>query len=158
VLDFGSGIGSGCLCLRKVGCNVDAADVAERLLEFVQFRFQQRQDSVSIINLNKDQPKENHYDMITAFDVLEHIPDQLAKLRKLEKYLRPGGYLLVNLMDNSYHPDRPMHVSSAVNWLKLIRKTSLTPDWSNYLTELQVLQRSRFGRWRNLLAGLRERS
>ena len=37
------------------------------------------------------------FDLITAFDVLEHIPDDQAALRDLVRALRPGGDLLVHV-------------------------------------------------------------
>ena len=129
-LDFGSGIGTGSLCLAAAGCEVHSADIANELLQFVGHRMELRGHSPRLIDLNTTRPRKGYYDLITCFDVLEHVPDQLAKLRELGAYLRIGGYLLVNLMDDSSHPDRPMHVSSAGRKLRLVRKTSLRPDWS----------------------------
>lgn len=37
------------------------------------------------------------YDLVTAFDVLEHIEDDAAALRELHRALRPGGTLLVHV-------------------------------------------------------------
>lgn len=37
------------------------------------------------------------YDLITAFDVLEHIPDDLGATRDLARALKPGGTLLVHV-------------------------------------------------------------
>src|SRR6185503_20970800 len=96
VLDFGCGIGSGALCLATVGCEVHAADIAKELLRFVQHRFSLRRRSVRLIDLNEERPSPGRYDMITGFDVLEHIPDQRGKLRELASYLCDGGYLLAN--------------------------------------------------------------
>lgn len=39
----------------------------------------------------------NKYDVITLFHVLEHIPDQLASLRKLYDCLAPGGKLVIEV-------------------------------------------------------------
>lgn len=153
-LDFGSGIGTGALCLLQVGCEVDCADVATGLLRFVRHRVEQRGLHVGIIDLSAgEKPKTAHYDLITCFDVLEHIPDPYAKLIELQGYLRPGGYLVVNLMHNSSDPDRPMHVSSAPNWLPMIRQTRLVPDWSQFFEgtdgPVQAFVYRRLGRVRN---------
>jgi 2-polyprenyl-3-methyl-5-hydroxy-6-metoxy-1,4-benzoquinol methylase len=149
VLDFGSGIGSGSLCFHEVGCQVDSADIAERLLDFVEYRFKRRGYSARLINLNKRRPPGRTYDLIACFDVLEHIPDQQAKLRELASYLRVGGYLITNLMPDSSHPDQPMHVSSALDWLLMVRRTKLVPDWDNFYKSTHVLKRTRFGWLRN---------
>lgn len=153
VLDFGSGIGTGSLCLAEVGCEVHAADVARQLLDFVRHRFARRQRSIRVFDLAAgERPAANHYDLITCFDVLEHIPDQLATLRELASYLRKGGYLFVTLMEDSSHPDRPMHISSAGDVLSLVRRTTLRPVWSHCHGDTMVLMRSRAGRLHSHIA------
>src|SRR5205085_11921359 len=125
------------------GCQVHAADIASGLLALVGHRMARRGRPVRLIDLNgPERPERNYYDLITCFDVLEHIPDQLATLRELTSYLRPGGRLLVNFMENSHHEDRPMHISSAGNWLALVRQTDLRPDWKWFDEECQALVRS----------------
>src|SRR5687768_1514773 len=89
VLDFGSGIGSGSLCFATVGCEVHAADIATRLLAFVQYRVRARGFVLSAIDLNEERPPHEFYDLISCFDVLEHLPDQSGKLRELSSYLKP---------------------------------------------------------------------
>jgi len=153
-LDFGSGIGTGTLCLLDSGCEVDCADIANELLMFVKHRVERRGRRVGVIDLSAGQvPAQGAYDLITCFDVLEHVPDQRAKLLELQSYLRPGGHLVVNLMHNSSDPGRPMHVSSAPNWLAWIRKTQLVPDWSLFFSgregPVQTFVRRRFGTLRN---------
>lgn len=39
----------------------------------------------------------DHYDLIGAFDVLEHINDDLQTLKNINACLRPGGYLLLTV-------------------------------------------------------------
>ena len=38
-----------------------------------------------------------HYDVITIFDVLEHLVEPLGTLRRLRRSLRPGGFLAVSV-------------------------------------------------------------
>lgn len=156
-LDFGSGIGTGSLCLASAGCEVHSADIARELLRFVGHRFTGRGLTPHLIDLNTpERPKRNYYDIITCFDVLEHVPDQLGKLVELQSYLRMGGYLFVNLMEDSSHPDRPMHISSAGNRLSLIRKTGMKPYWPGFGGGLQVLVHTRSARFTNKIAHLIE--
>ena len=155
VLDFGSGIGTGALCLVNAGCRVDCADINKALLSFVRRRVALRGLTVDTIDLAEASPPERTYDLVTCFDVLEHIPDQFSELRRLQSYLRPGGYLLVNLMKNAIDPDRPMHVSSAPDWLRMIRGTRMVPDWDWFRSGqdhiAQALVYRRWGRARNTL-------
>jgi hypothetical protein len=99
-------------------------------------------------------PRSNYYDLITCFDVLEHVPDQQAKLRELESYLANGGYLLVNFMYSSSDPDRPMHISSAGHWDLLARRTGMVPVWSHCDNSVQVLMKTPYARVRHGLASV----
>jgi len=158
-LDFGSGIGTGALCLLDAGCDVDCADIATDLLRFVEHRVTSRGRHVHPIALTDGEtPRVAHYDLITCFDVLEHVVDPKAKLVELESYLRPGGHLFVNLMPDSSDADRPMHISSAPDWLAWIRATSLVPDWPLFYygsgAAVQVFVKSAFGKLRNRVASL----
>jgi SAM-dependent methyltransferase len=40
-----------------------------------------------------------HFDAVTLWDVLEHVPDPLAMLKKCGDLLRPGGHLFLNVPD-----------------------------------------------------------
>jgi 2-polyprenyl-3-methyl-5-hydroxy-6-metoxy-1,4-benzoquinol methylase len=156
-LDFGSGIGTGSLALASVGCEVHSADIASELLKFVGFRLNRRGFAPRLIDLNTDaRPLTQYFDIITCFDVLEHVPDQLTKLMELQSYLRFGGYLCVNMFRDSTDSDRPMHISSAGDPIKLIRKTSMKPQWLSNMGEMFVLERTRMARWRNSIAALAE--
>lgn len=42
------------------------------------------------------------FDLITIFDVLEHIPDDTAAVRDLSRALRPGGWLLAHVPRNRW--------------------------------------------------------
>lgn len=153
VLDFGSGIGTGSLCFASVGCEVHSADIACELLKLVEHRFRLRGFHPVLINLSAGETvRQGHYDLITCFDVLEHVSDQLAKLRELRSYLRSGGYLFVNLTSDSHHEDRPMHISSAGNVLSLIRQSDLVPDWNIGWGESSALVRRPFARLYNYAA------
>lgn len=153
VLDFGSGIGTGSIALASVGCEVHSADIADQLLDFVGHRMAHRGYQPRVIRLSRgEKPPAGYYDLITCFDVLEHVADQRAKLAELEGYLRYGGILVVNLMYDSTHADRPMHISSAGSPLKLVRRTGFKPDWREFGQERQLLVRTRTARLSNQIA------
>jgi 2-polyprenyl-3-methyl-5-hydroxy-6-metoxy-1,4-benzoquinol methylase len=153
ILDFGSGIGTGALVLARTGAEVHAADIATQLLKWVGHRLQLRGVNPVLFDMHQgEKPRVNFYDLITCFDVLEHVPDQAAKLREMEIYLSNGGYVLTNFMVDSSDPDKPMHISSAGHWDLLIRKTGLVAVWSHCDGYIQVLRKTSYARPRHLLA------
>jgi 2-polyprenyl-3-methyl-5-hydroxy-6-metoxy-1,4-benzoquinol methylase len=154
-LDFGSGVGTGSLCLAEAGCETYSADIAEDLLKIVDHRMKLRGFQSRTIDLEGINPlPRKHFDIITCFDVLEHVPDQLNKVKELCSYLRNGGYLFINFMKDSYDEGRPMHISSADNWIALVRQTTMLPVWSATNDQVKVLRKSRVGRLRNVAANL----
>ena len=40
--------------------------------------------------------EDDSFDIITMWDVLEHVPDPMATLKKVKRILKPGGFLIVN--------------------------------------------------------------
>ena len=46
---------------------------------------------------NADELSESEFDLITLFHVLEHMPDPVAELEYLAKYLAPGGRIVIEV-------------------------------------------------------------
>jgi 2-polyprenyl-3-methyl-5-hydroxy-6-metoxy-1,4-benzoquinol methylase len=92
------------------------ADISGPLLSFARWRFQQRALRAQIVDLKCDKLPENAYDIATAFDVLEHVPDPISVLRDLHRCLSPDGVLMLNLPGPEVG-DRPMHYAHDENAL-----------------------------------------
>jgi 2-polyprenyl-3-methyl-5-hydroxy-6-metoxy-1,4-benzoquinol methylase len=108
-LDYGSGIGSNALVFGLAGFNVTLADVADPLRKFAQWRCERRGIPVRAIDLKRESLERDRYDVITCFDVLEHVPDPLAALVRMRDALRPDGVLFL-YAPFGYDPERPMHI------------------------------------------------
>ena len=110
VLDFGSGIGSVGLFFAANGFEVALADVSEPLLKYAAWRFENRGLRVQIINLNQQKLPEDAFDMVTAFDVFEHLAQPGSALGSLADSLKVGGLAAFNVTQTD--PDYPQHIAS----------------------------------------------
>lgn len=107
-LDYGSGTGSGGLLFAREDLDVTLCDVSSPLLGFAKYRFERRGLRARFVDLKRSEP-ETPLELITCFEVLEHVIDPLAVLRKCHKWLCDGGYLVLTA-PFGIDPERPMHV------------------------------------------------
>jgi len=96
-LDFGSGPGSTSLFFSKLGWQVSLADISTTLLEFARWRFAHRNLPAEFYDLNQEELPTEAFDLVTACDVMVHVPDPAATLRQLHRALKPGGLLVFNV-------------------------------------------------------------
>jgi 2-polyprenyl-3-methyl-5-hydroxy-6-metoxy-1,4-benzoquinol methylase len=108
-LDYGSGIGSNALVFGLAGFRVTLADVADPLRNFAKWRLERRGIQVRTVDLKSETLKAASYDVITCFDVLEHVPDPLEAVRRMRDALRIGGAFFL-YAPFGFDPIRPMHV------------------------------------------------
>jgi 2-polyprenyl-3-methyl-5-hydroxy-6-metoxy-1,4-benzoquinol methylase len=108
-LDYGSGVGSGAVFFARQGFTVTLADVSTPLLRFAEWRLRKRGIAARCIDLKEQSLPCGQFDIITAFDVLEHLLDPLRVIEDLRESLTPGGVLCFNA-PFGHDPDRPMHI------------------------------------------------
>ena len=91
ILDVGCGTGANLLMLSKYG-DAEGVDVSEDALAFC------RERGLEKVRLGaaEELPYEaGEFDLVTAFDVVEHMDDDLAGIREMRRVLRPGGRVLL---------------------------------------------------------------
>ncbi len=97
LLDIGAGFGSCVLAARDAGWDAAGIEVASFEVEFARRRLQtlRPQDSPDDVYrlgdaLSADLPAAN-FDVVTLWNVLEHIEDLTALLQRVRLLLKPGG-------------------------------------------------------------------
>lgn len=91
ILDVGCGTGANLIMLSKHG-DAEGVDVSEDALAFCRER---GLDKVRL-GAGEELPYEDGtFDLVTAFDVVEHMDDDLAGLSEMHRVLRPGGRVLL---------------------------------------------------------------
>lgn len=98
-LDFGSGVGTHSIALMENGCDVVMLDVPGKLQDFAVARAKARGHSFTLAH-NKSWLPYDMFDVAICTDVLEHVPDPMADIRRITSSLKKGGklHLLVSTM------------------------------------------------------------
>ena len=91
LLDIGCGTGYFLNEMKTHGWSVDGIEQDERARKYGAEKFQLSVKDITAM----DQLKEQHYDAITLWHVLEHVHELHPYLRQIKKALKPSGELLV---------------------------------------------------------------
>jgi SAM-dependent methyltransferase len=93
ILDFGCGTGAMLTHLRRFG-TVEGVDADERAIGFCRSR---GETQVHLLESGSLPFEDESFDLVTAFDVLEHIDDDRGALAETRRVLRPGGTLMITV-------------------------------------------------------------
>ena len=91
ILDVGCGTGANLLMLSQYG-DAEGVDLSEDALAFCRERGLEKVKLGAAEKLPYD---DSTFDLVTALDVVEHLDDDLAGLREMQRVLRPGGRVLL---------------------------------------------------------------
>lgn len=108
-LDFGSGIGATSQLFLALGANSHLSDVSPVLLSFAASRLAVRGCEVGTTDLRTAEPPTG-FDVVTAFDVLAHVPDITETAAVLARTVKPGGLLFANFDVRSSSPANAWHL------------------------------------------------
>lgn len=95
ILDIGCGTGGMIPVLTPYG-RLTAVDPAEAALRYCRERYGGQAD-LARVDFPRERPPGGDYDLITLFDVLEHLDDDASALRAAAGLLRSGGVLLATV-------------------------------------------------------------
>jgi SAM-dependent methyltransferase len=89
LLDVGCGAGSLLEAARRAGWEAEGLEISESAAEYVRSQgFKVFQGDL----LDAPYP-DNHFDIVTASELIEHVKDPLPLLNQIVRILRPGGLL-----------------------------------------------------------------
>lgn len=114
-LEIGCGEGAYSYALAKAGYNVEATDIAGgAIAAFAQRLASEPYEIAKWITLRRFRAEElledNWYDLVVAFEVIEHFPDVHLVTSRIVDSLCEGGVLLVTTPNNDEFDNNPTHV------------------------------------------------
>lgn len=103
VLDFGCGSGYGSAEMAESAALVEGVDVAEDAVSYASETFRKPNLSYTRFDPNTRVPfDDNSFDVVTSFQVIEHVEDLELYVREAKRVLVPGGKFIVITPDRAY--------------------------------------------------------
>lgn len=95
VLDIGCNVGYGCRILADTAANVVGVDVSEAAIEEAKKTVDKPNASFLRVNGEVLPFEANEFDVVTAFQLIEHLPDPAPFLEDVWRVLKPEGRFLL---------------------------------------------------------------
>ncbi len=118
VLDLGAGMGGFAVAAALAGARVTACEYNPAYCQIIRLRAARYDLRFPIVNAaGESLPLPSAaFDLVVAWDVLEHVQDPIAVLREIARVLRPGGHALITAINRRAWIDPHYHMRG-INWL-----------------------------------------
>lgn len=112
VLDAGCGVGYGTAEVASVAARVVGVDVDEAAIAYARSRYGSDNVEFETMDVSALQLENATFDVVVAFETIEHVADRDAFLREVTRVLRPSGTFVVstpNAPRTTEQPENPFH-------------------------------------------------
>jgi 2-polyprenyl-3-methyl-5-hydroxy-6-metoxy-1,4-benzoquinol methylase len=146
LVDVGTGFGFFLSEMKKREWEVAGVEISQRGMSYARERLGV---NVHPGSLEKAGLPGEHFDAVTAFYVVEHIPNPITFLKECHRILKPGGLLLL----------RYPHTTPIKNFLRLLGIENRLYDLPAHLSDFspetiqRLLKRAGFGSCEHLIGG-----
>jgi 2-polyprenyl-6-hydroxyphenyl methylase / 3-demethylubiquinone-9 3-methyltransferase len=140
VLDVGCGGGLASEALARRGAQVTAIDASPDMLKTAQLHAAESGVDIDYQHTHAESLATTHaeqFDLVTCFEMIEHVPDPQATLAALAALVRPGGHLIVSTINRT--PKAYLGVVVAAEYiLNWVPKG--THDYARFLKPSEIAQ------------------
>lgn len=142
ILEVGCGIGAFSKILKERGFTVSSSDISGFIIS--KAKKLQKGVNFKVENIEKTQGRKSEYDLIFAFEVLEHLKDPKKSMKNLKSRLKEDGVLIFS----SPYPTKrtladPTHINvkTPEEWIKLGKEIGFKKMKFQYVSFLPLLYR-----------------
>lgn len=104
-LDAGCGVGYGAAELSFTAATVLGIDSSEEAINYAQQHYRAENLRFLVASASEVPCRAGEFDLITAFELIEHLEDWRAFLCEMRRLLRPGGLFIVSTPNRSYYAE-----------------------------------------------------
>ena len=104
VLDVGCGGGLAAEAMAKRGSLVTGIDTSPEMLKTAKLHARECKVKVTYLQSHAEAFAKKHaceFDLVTCFEMIEHVPDPIQTLRALSQLVRPGGWLVISTINRT---------------------------------------------------------
>ena len=112
-LDVGCGAGYGAALLAGSCAQVTAIDVSEEAIAYARRHYCRGNIDWMVQDACQLALDDSSFDLVVAFEVIEHVPDAERFVSEVDRVLKDGGCLVLStpVADSTHsHPENPFHV------------------------------------------------
>lgn len=136
VLDYGCGTGYGSYLLASVANKVTGVDISDESIEYSKNTYSAKNLFFKTIQDLTDEK----FDIITSFQVIEHVFNVKEFLKQFKKSLNQDGYLLISTPDNTNRLFKFIQKPWNVYHIKEYSSSSLYNLLNKYFTRVDLLK------------------
>jgi SAM-dependent methyltransferase len=105
VLDVACGSGYGSALLARTAARVTGADISPEAIEYARRHYASRNTRFVLADCGALPFGVGCFDLVVAFEIIEHIGDAASFLNELQRVLAPDGLLLLSTPNRLYYTD-----------------------------------------------------
>ncbi|WP_312903102.1 class I SAM-dependent methyltransferase [Chryseobacterium taichungense] len=136
VLDYGCGSGYGSHMLSEAAADVTGVDISKEAVDFAAQEYRSPNLKFkTIAELGNEK-----FDIITSFQVIEHVPDDKEYTSTLKQLLNPGGLLIISTPDIKHRLFKYIQQPWNIFHLKEYTPKSLEKLLRKYFNQVEILK------------------
>ena len=105
VADLGSGSGYGSSALAEHALNVTGVELSAEAVEYAQANYGSPKVQFVCASATDTGLEKSAYDLVVAFEVIEHLTNWGELLREAKRLLKPGGQFVVSTPNRDYYAE-----------------------------------------------------